>query len=283
MLSKMFSENSYGGKEFDISGIVSNCKPEAKRIYDQIYMMSNDMMLQAKLSAPYMFDKKVAFLGDGDGMGLLFALLMKNKLINKFESIDVFDFDIRLLNGFRSVIKQYKLDEVLPINCIEYNVIDIIPDRYRKQYDYFYINPPYGSKNKGDSCIAWLYRCITLCKDICSGCIILPYDKNIDWTVENMSNIQKFLLEHNFVIRDMVSNMHRYHLQDAPDLQSATIFVDKVQSIKEEYLDELLPIKLIKNLYGDVRSIPKYIKDDNTKLGSDDFSWNYGDINNLME
>ena len=59
----------------------------------------------------------------------------------------------------------------------------------------FYINPPYGSKNKGLSTIAWLHRCMELCKQESSGCLVIPYDENVLWTVEAMRNIQDFLIK----------------------------------------------------------------------------------------
>ena len=34
-----------------------------------------------------------------------------------------------------------------------------------------------------------------LCKQESSGCLVIPYDENVLWTVEAMRNIQDFLIK----------------------------------------------------------------------------------------
>lgn len=70
--------------------------------------------------------------------------------------------------------------------------------------------------------------------------------------------------------------MHSYHLKDNPVLRSATLIVDRVESIESKYSSQKLPIELLKNLYGSPRPIPIFICDDGTLTGTPDYNWEYG-------
>lgn len=274
MLSTLLSSSSVTSTNINLVDIVAHRRPTAYRSYDQIYMMTGDMLTQVNLMQDYLYNKDVIFLGDGDGMSMLFGLFAAKEIIQSPKSISVLDFDERIINNVLSFSKEYNIN--VKFHCDKYNVIQRVPQKYMNKYNFFYINPPYGSKNSGKSCEAWLHRCMDLCKDESSGCIIIPYDPEQKWTIEAMLNIQKFLSEHGFVIRDMVSFMHSYHLKDNPHLHSATIIVDRVISINSEYTSQELPDKLVKNLYGEPCLIPKYIDDDESIKGKPNYKWKYG-------
>lgn len=257
---------------WDIIDEVANNRPNPIRAYDQIYMYSSDMFLQTKLLLDYSEKKSIAFLGDGDGINSLLALFSKREGIPISETI-VLDFDERILNSYKQL---YSSHNITNAHLDLYNVLEPLPEKYHAKYDLFYINPPYGSKNNGLSCIAWLHRCMDLCTSLGSGFVVVPYDKKQPWTISAMSNIQKFLIEHGFVIRDMISEFHKYHLEDNPDLRSATIIVDRVNNQLSEYHDKLLPKSFAQNLYGSPRRLPRYIMDDRTQYGYPDFHWIYG-------
>jgi hypothetical protein len=99
-----------------------------------------------------------------------------------------------------------------------------------------------------------------LCTTNSSGCIVIPYDDRQPWSQEAMLNIQRYLTDHGFAIRDMVSQMHYYHLKDNPGLQSATIIVDRVALGKPKYYQERISAEDLKNLYGIPRPLPHYIR-----------------------
>ncbi|MEY8414174.1 bis-aminopropyl spermidine synthase family protein [Lachnospiraceae bacterium 62-26] len=274
MLSNILASRNIDKKLVELVDIVANSRPLANREYDQIYMFTVDMIIQAELMSDYIKNKKIVFVGDGDGMSMLFELLMQNSIIPSAQNMTVFDFDERILNNISDIVKRN--NSIVPLNCIKYNIIDCVPKEQKRQFDFFYINPPYGSKNGGASCLAWLYRCMDLCCKKCSGCIVIPYDTEKNWTVKNMRNIQEFLIKHGFVIRDMISYMHRYHLDDNPTLKSATLIVDRVNYTTNEYSSEILPCSMIKNLYGKEKKLPRYILDDGSPYGLKDYDWVYG-------
>ena len=267
MLSSLLSSASVVREYVSLVDIVAYRRPAANRVFDQIYMMTGDMLTQVDVMQDYLTDKDVIFLGDGDGMSMLFGLFSVKNIINS---------DERIVNNIINFSLEYGFEEKLHISCEKYNVIERIPERHKNRYDFFYINPPYGSKNAGISCEVWLHRCMDLCKNACSGCIIIPYDREQEWTIHAMVYVQKFLLENGFVVRDMVSYMHSYHLKDNPILRSATLIVDRIEAKQSKYSSKNLPLDILKNLYGSPRPIPKYICDDNTPYGKADYDWEYG-------
>lgn len=248
-------------------------RPEPNRAYDQIYMDESSSEAQVRTFASYLEGKNVVFLGDGDCMSIFFARFARSSG-GRFasQSICVLDFDERIT----SYIKKISDDEKMGIQTDVYNVIEPLPKKYARKFNFFYINPPYGSKNNGDSCLAWLYRCMDLCTSKSSGCIVFPYQENRDWTVDNMRRVQSFLNENGFVIRDMVAGLHGYILDD-PDLKSAALIVDRCAEHASNYAGQVLPATLVRSLYGAPRPIPRKIrKDDACIYGKPDFDWAFG-------
>ena len=254
-------------------------RPIPNRDYDQIYMNASSMLRQIKFIKKFISHRKMVFLGDGDGMSILLSALSENGELEKIDSITVYDFDERILNSIRNQINQLNVITT-PFTYKLYNVIMPIEKEEQGKYDFFYINPPYGSKNSGFSCILWIDRCIDLCINQCLGCIIIPYDQYIDWTVNNMIVIQKYLIEKGFIIKEMKEGLHQYHLDDNPNLTSVALIVEKRANQASTYHDKFIEKELVKNLYGSPRRIPKYIYISNEDLsGRKDFSWEYGEDN----
>ena len=274
MLSTLLPSSLVTSTNMNLVDIVVNRRPTANRSFDQIYMMAGDMLKQVELMQDYLYDRDIIFLGDGDGMSMLFGLFATREIIQSPKSISVLDFDERIINNALNFSKECNFN--IKFYCNKYNVIQRVPKKYMNKYNFFYINPPYGSKNSGMSCEAWLHRCMDLCKVESSGCIIIPYDPEKKWTIDAMLNIQTFLLAYGFVIRDMVSFIHSYHLHDNPHLRSATIIVDRVIPKTSEFTSQELPADFVKYLYGSTRPIPKYIDDDGSINGNPNYKWKYG-------
>lgn len=263
-----------------LSVFLEKVRPKPIREFDQIYMKINDMVSQAELTLPMLKDKRVLFLGDGDGMSVLFTKLFETEnRENLPKEICVFDFDERILNRYMQVFKNTALYNTIEFNCIKYNVVNPIPTGFENKFDFFYINPPYGSLNEGNSCIVWLYRCIELCKSNCSGCMIVPCNDKREWTLKNTHNIQRFLNEYGFIINKSYNDLHEYHLDDDPNLLSSSFYLKRVMKIGDNlYASKNMPLKQIKNLYGSERKIPEYIEDDGTDFGKRNYNWKYGSI-----
>lgn len=252
------------------------CRPAPIRKYDQIYMKAYDMFNQAIFISELLANRKVVFLGDGDAMSLLFLLLMEKRQIPCAEQLSVLDFDERIINNYKRQFELYDKNLLPHLNAALYNVINPIDEKYKAAYDFFYINPPYGSKNQGRSCMAWIYRCMELCTEHCYGCIILPYDIKLNWTVKNMKAMEQFLLKNGFIIKEVSSNMHQYHLQDNPELTSSAMIVERISNVKSKFENRVLPETMLNNFYGKPRKLPEYIKDNGTIYGLEEYGWIYG-------
>ena len=114
-------------------------------------MHGGDMIQQTMLMHSFLSDKDVLFLGDGDGMSMMFGLFATQGLTSKPKSLTVLDFDERMVNNIDKFSKDFEFS--VPVKASIYNVIDKTDPDLRQKFDFFYINPPYGSKNKGLSTI----------------------------------------------------------------------------------------------------------------------------------
>lgn len=255
-------------------------RPVPHREYDQIYMKARHMLMQVTYIQQLLSGRKIAFLGDGDGMSLLLALLSQKYSLG-IDSMTLFDFDERILNAFKSVTTSHQ--GLTPIFYQLYNIIDPVTPNYRSHFDFFYINPPYGSKNAGQSCIMWLMRCMELATPDAEGCIIMPSDGRYPWAHVGMENVNAFLNSNGFQVLQVINNIHEYHLADNPELLSSMLHVKRISACKSPYEGRRFPISMCSNLYGSTRAIPQYIyASSSNPYGNPDFSWEYGRIENFF-
>lgn len=223
-------------------------RPKPQRAIDQIFMLPGSQLNQAKLMSPYLRDKAVAFVGDGDSMALVFALLAREGVIEGPRQMTVLDFDTRIIDFINSTARAFGLHDT--VEAIQYNALDPVPETLREHYDVFYTNPPYGKSNNGQSGLGFLVRCMALCTNVnSSGIAVLPYRSGV-WSARAMHNIQSFMVRHGYVVCDMLQDMHLYHLDDSPDLRSATVIFDRVERVDTPYRDERLPPEITKFFYG---------------------------------
>lgn len=256
-------------------------RPIPRREYDQIYMRMPYMIKQLIEIDKHAQCENMAFLGDGDSMCIFMHLAARLGLIDScFNHATIFDFDERVLRSAQGV-----LEESLPnandscIRTVLYNIVEPIPTCERSKYDYFYINPPYGSKNNGLSVLLWIYRCMALISDNAKGCIILSDDSKAHWTMEAKRNIIEELGKYGFRVDGETETKHLYHLSDNPSLNSTGLLVSRETITLPPYIDDCYPLDLVRNLYGEPRGIPHFIKwSDSSPIGEVDLNWSYGDI-----
>lgn len=84
-----------------ISDVVHN-RPPPLREFDQIYMKVADMVVQAEYVARVFNNKRIVFVGDGDGIALASAHLKAEGVIDYGpKSLTLLDFDERIVNSVR--------------------------------------------------------------------------------------------------------------------------------------------------------------------------------------
>ena len=251
--------------------VVKNNRPKPRWRYDQVFMLEDSMIYQAKKYYKYLENKNIVFLGDGDGASIYYGLLLKYGLVKNVNNITVLDFDERILNYHKKIYNENNLADYYKLSLLKYNVLNPISINLKNKFDFFYINPPYGAFNNGNSIIAWIHRCLDLCSDNCMGCLIIPCDENYSWSVNNIKYIKKFFKEKGFNIIKEELNIHDYDFGGTSDLKSSTFIVEKKRKVKSEYSNLELPNEFKENLYGKPRDIPNYIIDDNSEYGIEKF------------
>jgi predicted methyltransferase len=252
--------------EYDAIALVTQHpdRPHPVREADQIYMLPGSQLTQAKLLSEYLAGRDVVFVGDGDSMALSVIALLKQGVFKPAAAprmMRVLDFDRRIVNFINNLAVEWNVKDRLQAHL--YNVADPVPRDFVGQHDVFYVNPPYGSKNAGFSGVAFIARGMELCKGLRSqGIAVLPYTCGTAWTESAMRTIQSFLLDNGYVVSEMLTGMHRYHLDDRPDLRSGTLIADRVEAEpRNPYAGRALTEPELSRFYGDtVRRFPRGIE-----------------------
>jgi N4-bis(aminopropyl)spermidine synthase len=255
--------------ERQAAALVERLRPPSLRQFDQIPMRSSDLLRQVKLMASYLAGKSVAFVGDSDSTSLLLGLLSQLGSPRPAHML-VVDFDERLLTVLRTQAQQYGFGDILEVR--RYNVFDPIPADLLGKYDWYYCNPPYGSRNDGASARLFITRGCELTKPHNGrGCIILPDDSYRAWARRAMITTQQFLSWHGWTIREKLEQMHQYHLDDDKELASSMLLVEYSaygdgSALPMRYEGRRVEFSEIAYFYG--RNVlppyPRYIRADGT-------------------
>lgn len=203
-------------------------RPPSLRQWDQIPMRASDLARQAELVAPTLAGKRVVFMGDHDGMSLVLGLLGSSDTGYMPAKVVLLDFDERLLAAATAFAERSGFGHVLDVH--PYNVFDPVPGLLKGSFDAFYTNPPYGSQNRGESVRLFLTRCLELMRTgrDSLGYAILPDDQSRSWTRSAMRETEAFMNAHGWYIAEKGRAMHGYHLDDDPELRSATVLFESV-------------------------------------------------------
>lgn len=203
-----------------ISDVVQN-RPRPLRDFDQIYMKTGDMVLQSELIARWADGKRLAFIGDGDAISVCVAYLKKRGIVDYGPSkIVVFDFDERICRAVERFADNERLDF---LESKLYNCVDAFSSPI--EFDCFYTNPPWGASNNGESVKIFIERGMEAVRYRGEGMIVIADDPQLQWAQQVLGEVQRFCLERGFIVQKMMSRIHEYHLDDAPDLRSCNVQV----------------------------------------------------------
>ena len=201
-----------------ISDVIQN-RPRPLRVFDQIYMKAGDMVLQSEIVARWADGKRLAFIGDGDAIGVCVAYLRKRQILDYGPSaITVFDFDERICS---SVVRFADQEQIEVLNAKLYNCLDPFPEI--GNFDCFYTNPPWGASNGGESVKVFMQRGMEAVGYQGEGMVVIADDAELAWPQQVLANVQQFGVRSGFFVQRMMSQLHRYHLDDAPDLRSCNL------------------------------------------------------------
>ncbi len=203
-----------------ISDVVQN-RPRPLRIFDQIYMKAGDMVLQSELVARWADGKRLAFIGDGDAISVSVAYLHAREILDYGPSeIVVFDFDERICGAVTRFADKERLTQ---LSAKLYNCLDAFPGPL--DFDCFYTNPPWGASNEGESVKVFVQRGMEATSYRGEGMVVIADDPDMEWPKRVLANVQRSIIGAGFFVQRMMPQLHRYHLDDAPNLRSCNVII----------------------------------------------------------
>jgi len=229
-----------------ISDVVQN-RPRPLRELDQIYMKTGDMVLQSEIIANWADAKRLAFIGDGDAISVCIAYLQNREILNYGPSqITVYDFDERTCNAVTRFADRERLEH---LSSKLYNCFDAFPDP--GYFDCFYTNPPWGASNTGTSVNIFAQRGMEATGYCGEGTVVIADSHELQWPQQVLAKVQSFALEEGFFVQRMNSGLHKYHLDDEPDLLSCNLMFKALPSNQVRRSSEALTDQnLVTNFYG---------------------------------
>lgn len=233
-----------------VSDVVEN-RPRPLREFDQIYMKTADMVFQSEFIARWADGKRLAFIGDGDGISICVAHLHGRGILPYGPSeIVVFDFDERICNAVERFADQERL---LALSSTLYNCLDAFPSV--NQFDAFYTNPPWGASNNGESVKVFMQRGMEATGFVGAGVVVVGDDPELEWTEQVRANLEAAALADGFVVEQRMRRVHEYHLDDAPELRSCNVVLKAAQNAPRAVQSEPItdPTRL-DNFYGREKS-----------------------------
>jgi predicted methyltransferase len=230
-----------------VSDVVQN-RPRPLREFDQIYMKVGDMVMQSEFVARWADGKRLAFIGDGDAISVCTAYLHHRGILDYGPSkVVVYDFDERICQAVERFADSERLEN---LEAVLYNCLDAFPDPTK--FDCFYTNPPWGASNDGESVNVFIQRGMEAVGYAGEGVAVVADDPELKWPKQVLANLQSFSLERGFFVQRMMPQVHSYHLDDAPDLQSCNVLLKALPG-NEHGASESLAIgdpSRLKNFYG---------------------------------
>lgn len=271
-LERCLTHYQVSAADLAMGELVERARPPALRDFDQIPMQRADLLRQARAMAPLLAEQSVAFVGDSDGTSLVLGLIAMHGGPRP-ANMHLLDFDLRLLANALSFADEHGFGGLLEVR--PYNVFDPVPEDLVGRCDWFYLNPPYGSRNAGLSARLFIGRGMELVRQGSGrGCAILPSDPQRPWTQRAWRRTERFLRDHAWVAEEKIDGVHRYHLVDDPGLTSSTILVRRSRGTDvpdPPFQGRRVGAREIRNFYG--RAVkppfPRYIRKDGTR----DFDW----------
>lgn len=210
-----------------ISDVIQN-RPRPIRAFDQIYMKAGDMVMQSDLVARWADGKRLAFIGDGDAISVCVAYLKARQILDYGPTkITVFDFDERICSAIKRFADRERIDG---LDAERYNCL--MPFLREGAFDMFYSNPPWGQSNGGESVNVFAQRGMEAVGYKGQGMVVIADDDQLEWPKQVLANVQRFAINSGFFVQRMQTQLHEYHLDDAPDLKSCNLILRALPSTR---------------------------------------------------
>jgi predicted methyltransferase len=237
-----------------ISDVIQN-RPRPLREFDQIYMKAGDMVLQSELVARWADGKRLAFIGDGDGISVCVAYLKSRGILDygPTETM-VFDFDERMCSAIARFADKEGIET---LKSSLYNCLDAFCGS--TDFECFYTNPPWGASNNGESVKVFIERGMEATGFAGEGMVVIADDDELEWPKHVLANVQDFALKSGFFVQKMMPQMHLYHLDDNPNLRSCNLVLKSLRkNLQRPASTQISDPSRLENFYG--RDNPPRVK-----------------------
>lgn len=233
-------------------------RPFPLREFDQIHMRTVDAARHLQALSAYTEGKHVVFMGDSDGVALGLVTAARRSLLPSPAGVTLCDFDDRVLESTRLSARRYGTSALLDVR--RYNVFSPLPADLQERFDFFHTNPPYGMYNQGRSVVAFLERCLAASKHASAGVVVLGNDARREWTLRVLCVVLQYLISRGVTPSRVLQRVHRYSLDDDPDLESGLIYCQSVLPAPVVGPDSPLPRSYVKYFYGrHTTAVPEFI------------------------
>ncbi|MGB3684784.1 MAG: bis-aminopropyl spermidine synthase family protein [Ornithinimicrobium sp.] len=229
-----------------VSDVIQN-RPRPLREFDQIHMKAGDMVLQSELVARWAENRRLAFIGDGDGISVCVAYMAARGILSyEPEEIVVFDFDERVVQAVNRFADR---EGIKSLRAELYNCVYPLPEQ--RHFDCYYTNPPWGASNDGASVNLFSLRGMESISFDGEGMIVIADDDELDWPKVVLAKAQSFAAANGFFVERMTPGLHSYHLDDNPDLLSCNLLIRSLPgNFRPPQSQEQKDKELLHNFYG---------------------------------
>lgn len=245
---------------------VTNAIVGGERELTKFNILPEYLEAHVKSFAHLIENKSLVFLGDGDGMGVLVALLASNDLLPLPKEIVVLDIDERKLNLYKTMAEKQNPHNKIKFETRLYNVFDKVPAALVSRFNFFHINPPFkaNKKPKGLGFAFFLERALELTKTEACGVVVYPMsDPDMKWATAVKTTLDKTLTKYKLA-HQKLDVTHKYALAQ---VVSSNLLVLKNGDVKNKYKGKVIPHSTAKRLYYKDIVSTQYINDDGSKDG----------------
>lgn len=194
-------------------------RPVADPNLEQFLMEDEGMVEQVLLLSNHLDAlTDVVFIGDDDHVSLLLAKFLEVR-------VRVFDVDQRVVDSINLVAAERGLS----VSARYYDVRDEFPEP--GGFQFFYVNPPYSSKNHALGVKVWLMRALDAVGRDCDGVLVFPgisSHREMSWVASNVLEFTRYLLDSDSVVTAIESDKHSYIDTNDRHLYSTNYLIHRV-------------------------------------------------------
>ena len=120
------------------------------------------------------------------------------------------------------------------------------------------------------------------------GMVVIADDPEREWPQRVLANVQKFAIGEGFFVQKMQSQLHSYHLDDAPDLKSCNLIFQSLPGNRRSPTSQPISDERRVNFYGKdnplrVRYVRERKRVDYGKASDDEYSLELLEVDHTEE